>query len=162
MFEVIKSKLSSLGNKIAYLIQRVTVTESSPVTPGAYPLVQVSNTSPRKNQPPTFNKTSSMENISPYGLASSLPLNALCTKFNLQGQSSNPVGLAYDPMTLPALLVGEIAIGAFSATIPTYMKFTNKGTIEVWKSGVIVISDLITHIHSGVTTGPGVSGPPVT
>ena len=87
-----------------------------------------------------------MENISPYGLVSSLPLNALATKLNVQGESGNQVGLAYDPQTLPSLLVGEVAVGAFSSPAPAYLKFTNIGTIEIWRSGAIVVPDLINYI----------------
>ncbi|MBW1784866.1 MAG: hypothetical protein JRL30_29490 [Deltaproteobacteria bacterium] len=88
-----------------------------------------------------------MENISPYGLASSLPLNALVTKLNVQGESSNEVGLAYDPTTLPALNPGgEVAVGATSVAVSTYLKFTAEGKIEIWKAGKLVISDLIDYI----------------
>jgi len=133
------------------MIQRTVVTLSKPVVPGEYPTYQVRGLG---------NKITEIENVSPYGLASTLPVGASGIKWNIQGESSNQVGVAYDPTTLPALLAGgEVAVGNF--TVGTFLKFTNLGTIEVFKNGVLVITDLSVHIHSGVTTGPGTSGPPV-
>lgn len=158
----ILNKLQSLWNKVVNMIQRALVTGAVPIVPGSWYIVQISNTPKRSFAVPTFNKTTPMEVISPYGLAGCLPQEALSLKFNIQGESSKQAGIGYDPNCLPALAINEVAIGAFAAPVPTYLKFTNEGTIQVWKAGVIVINDLITHIHSGVTTGAGVSGPPVT
>ena len=147
-----KLAIRALRNKIANLIQRGFVTNANPVVPGQYPVFQSQS----------LKKVADVENISPYGFISVAPVGSLSTKWNVQGESSAQVGLAYDPATLPALQINEAAVGAFSAQSSTYLKFTNQGTIEIWKAGVLVIADLITHIHSGVTTGAGVSGPPVT
>lgn len=148
---IIKNAVRSLRNKILTMIQRTVVTLSKPVVPGEYPTYQVKGLG---------NKPTTVENISPYGLASTLPLNALGVKWNVQGESSNQVGMSYDPATLPALLAGgETAVGNF--VIGSYLKFTALGTIEVYKNNILVIADLSIHIHSGVTTGTGTSGPPV-
>ncbi len=128
--------VKSRKNKIQTLIQRANVENASSVIPGEYPLVQINN----------LGRISDMENISPYGLASSLPITGICAKFNIQGESSNQVGTGYDPSTLPALKINEIAAGAFSAKIPTYFKFTEEGKIEIWKGGAIIVTDLIDYI----------------
>jgi hypothetical protein len=148
---MIRALINSLKNKILTMIQRGLVTNPENYATGDYPISQVL----------AMKKTSDMERVFPYGFASVPPKNSLAVKFNVQGQSSNQVGIAYDPRTIPPHDIGEVVIGGFSAAIPTYLKFTNTGTIEVWKSGALVIADLITHVHGGVTTGPGLSGPPV-
>ena len=148
--EWIRQALQSLRNKIIHMIERAIVTEPKPVVLGEYPSAQVQS----------MKKTVDIENISPYGLASSLPLGALCVMYNIQGESGNKVGTGYDPATLPALQLNEVAVGNFSGVIPTYLKFTNLGTIEVWKAGLPVIKDLITHIHTGGTLSGGLTGPP--
>jgi phage gp45-like len=149
---LIEDMINSLRNKIKTMIQRTVVTLSKPTITGEYPSYQVE----------ALGKTTDVENISPYGLASTLPVDATGVKFNIQGESSKQVGLSYDPSKLPPLQPnGEVAVGGYSATIPTYLKFTNQGTIEVWKGGILVIVDLITHLHSGVTSGGDPSGPPI-
>jgi hypothetical protein len=162
MFEQIAN---SLRNAIRTLIQRFSVTNAYPITPGQYPRAGVSFlgvSASRSGPDGTPAKASAeIEVLFPYGLMAALPITASAgIKFNVSGNSENRMGIAYDPNTLPPLNVNEVAVGAFSATIPSYLKFTNQGTIEVWKGGVLVITDLITHIHTGVTTGPGVTGPP--
>ncbi|MGD8499276.1 MAG: phage baseplate assembly protein [Phycisphaerales bacterium] len=147
---MLKSLLNSLKNKILTMIQRAAVTDEEPHLVGTYPVSQVI----------AMKKTSDMERIAPYGIASVPPKDSLAVKFNVQGQSSNQVGIAYDPATIPAHIAGEVVVGAFSADISSYLVFTTLGTIEVWRGGELVITDLITHVHTGVTTGPGLSGPP--
>lgn len=144
---IIESAIRSLRNKIMTMIQRTIVTLSKPVTPGKYPTYQVQGLG---------NKPTNVENISPYGLASTMPLGALGAKWNIQGESSNQVGISYDPATLPALLAGgEVAIGNF--TVGTFLKFTNLGTIEVFKNGILVIKDLVEHTHP--STDPNTGAP---
>jgi len=150
MTPIVEAALAALKNKIMTMIQRLIVTESEPYEAGEYPDAQVD----------ALGKTSYVELLSPYGLAAKPPVGASGVKFNVQGESSNQVGIAYDPKTIPAHNSKEVVVGAFSATVPTYLKFTDQGTIEVWKGGTLVISDLITHVHTGVTTGAGLSGPP--
>jgi hypothetical protein len=151
----IKSAVDRLTNRINALILRAVVSRSLPIKKGDYAFVQITY----------LGKETNMEYISPYGLGSALPQGASAIKFNINGQDSNKLGFGYDPATLPDRAPGEVVVGAFSAITPTYLKFTNQGTIEVWKTiaGVdtLVISDLITHAHSGVVTGGAVSGPPV-
>ena len=146
MLEQIKN---SLRNAIKTLMQRFSVTNAYPVKPGEYPRVGAS-----------FLGVSSSEAGPDGNIVITVSGEVAGIKFNVTGDSENRMGIAYDPNTLPPLNVNEVAVGAFSATIPSYLKFTNQGTIEVWKGGVLVIADLITHIHTGVTTGGGVSGPP--
>lgn len=140
-----------IKNKLASLIQRVLIVDSPSYHPGEYPNAQISS----------LGKTSFMELVSPYGIASAPPKGSSGVKFNIQGESSNQVGIAYDLSTLPNFQNGEVVVGAFSVSTPTYLKFTQLGTIEVWKAETLIISDLITHIHSGVEPGGGSSGPPV-
>lgn len=142
--------LRNLRNKILTMIQRCVVSVSGAYAPGEYPIVQVE----------AMGSATDMESLSPYGFASMPPAGSSGIKMNLQGESSKPVGIVRDLKTVPPHNSGEVVIGAFSAAIPTYLKFTQAGTIEVWKNGVLVISDLITHVHTGVTTGAGLSGPP--
>jgi len=149
--EAVLSALRSFRNKILTMIQRGTVHNQEPYVAGTYPTMQIS----------AMKKTVDVEIVNPYGFASVPPIGSLAVKFNVQGSSSNQVGVAYDPKTIPAHNPAETVIGAFSASIPTYLKFTQQGTIEIWKGGVPVIMDLVTHLHAGVTTGGDLSGPPV-
>lgn len=142
--------LEWVKNKIRTMILRFVVTDSLPHKKGNYLKVQNSS----------LGKISYLEIICPYGFISRPPENSLGVKWNVQGEGSNQVGMAYDPTTLPSHNVGETVVGAFSAPTATYLKFTQQGTIEVWKSGQIVISDLITHVHTGVEPGGGTSEPP--
>ena len=158
------SALNSIRTKLINMIQRVRVAVAAVVKPGTYYIVQVSNT-PISGSQPTYNKTQDVEVIFPYGLVGSLPLNALGVKINIQGESSNPVIIAYDPSCFPALQAGgEVAVGAFSSPTGAYFKCTIDGRIEVWKKigglDTLVISDLITHLHTGGTLGGGLTGPP--
>lgn len=157
--------ISSLRNQIRTMIQRFGVDTVYPVRTGEYPRVGGSFIGASVTQVDSDGKakasTADIEVLSPYGLAASLPLTAKSgIKFNITGDSCNRMGIAYDPSTLPNLEIGEVAVGAFSAAIPTYLKFTQQGTIEVWKQGILVIPDLITHKHTGVTAGSDLSGPP--
>ena len=142
--------LQAVKNKILTMIQRALVTNSRNYTPGEYPKVQISS----------LGQTSDMELVAPYGIASMPPNGSSAVRFNMQGESSKQVGVAYDLKTLPPHNPGEVVIGAFSATIPTYLKFTQQGMLEVWKGGVLMIPDLITHGHTLVTAGDDISGGP--
>jgi hypothetical protein len=157
---------NSLKNSLQTLIQRFSVSNSYPIKPGEYPRAGASflgvSASEKGPDGKPAKASADIEVLFPYGLMAALPITASAgIKFNVSGDPANRIGIAYDPNTLPALKVGEVAVGAFSAIVPTYLKFTDQGTIEVWRAGILVIADLITHLHSGVTTGPGVSGPPV-
>ena len=159
---MIVEAVKAVRNKIMTMIQRTIVTLSRPVIPGEYPTAQIKGLGIRINEAgERVGSVSEVENISPYGLASTLPIGALGIKLNIQGESANAVGFSYDPVSLPALNAGgEVAVG--NLKIGTYLKFTNLGTIEVWRNNVLVITDLITHIHTGGTIPPAfVTGPPV-
>jgi len=158
---MIVEAVKAVRNKIMTMIQRTIVTLSSPVVPGEYPTAQIKGLGVSVNEVGKIvGSVSEVENISPYGLASTLPIGALGVKFNIQGESANAVGFSYDPVSLPALNAGgEVAVG--NLKIGTYLKFTNQGTIEVWRNNILTIRDLIEHIHSGVVPGSGVSGPPI-
>lgn len=144
------SKLLSLGRQIKTMIQHIVVTESRSVIPGEYPTFQVRGLG---------NRISDVDNVTPYGLLSTPPLGSFGVKFNVQGEASNQVGLVYDPTSLVSLLPdGEVAVGNFKKG--SYLKFTTLGTVEVWNLGILRIADLANHVHTGVTTGSGLSGPP--
>lgn len=133
------SMFAILKNKIMTMIQKIKVTNSEKHKFGEYPRMQISG----------LGKISdNTEIIHPYGFASQPPVDATGVKFNIQGEESNQVAMAYDPATLPAYEVKEVVVGAFSAPSPTYLKFTKAGTIEVWRNGILVIADLITHLHN--------------
>jgi phage gp45-like len=145
----IADKIRNLSNKIQTIIQRVIVTKTRAAVVGEYPVVQVKGLG---------GKTTNMEVLSPYGLASVLPNGSLGVKFNIAGESSKQVGMAYDPVTVPSMSNdNEVVSGNFADG--TYLKFT-KGAIEVWVNNKMVIKDLVTHGHSGIEVGSGISEKP--
>jgi len=169
---MIQQIIAGLKNKIKTLIQRFSVTATYPVRTGEYPRVGGSFMGVSAGKPGADGRpakaTADIEALFPYGLIAALPLTATAgVKFNVTGDSSNRVGIAYDPNTLPNLEIGEVAAGAFSADIPTYLKFTKQGAIEIHKVKVIVSLDLTAlidalrlHTHTGGTLGGGLTGPP--
>lgn len=152
--KAIIGKINNIANKIKAMIQRVDISLSEPLLKGNYPVAQVKGLG---------GKSSNLEYIYPYGIEATPPQAGQTLKFNIQGQSSNQVGIPFDQTTLRSKLPDEVIVG--NTKSGAYFKFTILGTIEVWNliSGedVLVIADLITHLHSGVTTGGGTSGPPV-
>jgi len=75
-------------------------------------------------------KTCDVEIITPYGLYSSLPADAIAVLWNVQGQEENRVGIGNTPKTrFKNLQAGEVVVG--SPQTESRVKFATDGSITV-------------------------------
>lgn len=116
--------------------------------------------------------------VLPYGFACNVPNDTLALMMAVQASEGNRAVIPLSGPDRPQLKQGEVAIFNQAGT---YVKLLQDGSIEISANSVTVKGNLTvegdtalganvtsnsinigsTHTHSGVTTGGGVSGPPV-
>lgn len=75
-------------------------------------------------------KVCNVEVITPYGLYSNLPTNAIAVIWNVQGQEENRIAIGNTPKTrFKDLKPGEVVVG--SPQTLTYAKFKEDGTVII-------------------------------
>lgn len=115
--------------------------------------------------------------LRPYGVHSRAPADALILLLNPEGHEDSMIGVETDAQNQDALADTEVAIGI--PTLTARLKFRDDDTMafvidsveggdflarfDELKTGFDQLKSdfnaFLTHVHSGVTTGGGVSGP---
>ena len=119
-------------------------------------------------------QTRDVQQITPYGLACSPPNGSTWLLWQVRGNSNDIAGFGNDYKSRPKGLVeGEAVL--FNSKTGTIIKLDASGNVVIESAGVssnatitVVGGDVIadgislkTHVHGGVTTGPGNTTTPV-
>lgn len=126
----------------------------------AYPSVQVG----------FKEKIANVTRLSPYGLDSNPPSGSFVLIMNAYGQESNKFAICSDALNrLKNLEEGEVAV--YNTLTQSHVILKSNGDINIQANGDINITatgdvhiqgvDWLTHKHSGVEPGEGISGPVV-
>ena len=84
-------------------------------------------------------KTADIENILPYGLCSSPPVNSLSIMLNVNAHEENRVGITNSPrIRFKNLKQGEVAVGNYLTG--SVVKFLENGDIEVTSANDLVVT----------------------
>ena len=84
-------------------------------------------------------KTADIENILPYGLCSSPPVDSLSLVFTVNAQEENRAGITNSPnLRFKNLLEGEVAVGNYLTG--SVVKFLADGNIEVTSANDLVVT----------------------
>jgi phage gp45-like len=164
-----------LRNVIKNLLRWANITKSSDDSAG-YPIQQLSY----------LGKVADSIILFPYGMHANIPADNIVLMFSVQGHEENRAALPITGPGRPKLKTGEVAI--FNKESGAVITLKQSGEIEITApSGVTVAGDLAvngnltvtgdtalganvtsnsinigsTHTHSGVTSGPSNTGPPV-